>query len=67
MIVTMIVHCETSGVQAVISHIDHASARMPPAINMRGSIRFDSRPPVSIAVIVPMPRGAMISPAASTG
>ena len=58
---------EMSGVQVVISQIDHTTHRMPTPIASRGSMRAATRPASTMATIVPMPRGAMISPAVSTG
>ena len=51
-------------------HLPHRlQARMatPIAISRRPSTRSARRPAITIAAIVPMPRGAMTSPAASTG
>ena len=56
-----------SGVQVVISQIDHTTHRMPKPIASRGSMRVATRPASTMETIVPMPRGAMIRPAVSTG
>ena len=56
-----------SGVQPVISQIDQTTHRMPNPMSMRGSMREAMRPASTMATIVPMPRGAMIRPAVSTG
>ena len=58
---------EMAGVQPVMRYRLQLSTTMPNAISRRGSTLFDSRPAISIAAIVPMPRGAITSPAVSTG
>ncbi len=50
-----------------MSHSEAHSSTIPAPISSRGSIRPDSRPPSIIDAIVPMPRGAITSPAVATG
>ena len=51
----------------VICHSDTAVRPSPARMISRGSIRPISRPTRNIAIIVPMPRGAVISPVVITG
>ena len=63
----MIVVCDTSGVQPVMSYIAQAVSARPNASRRRVSTRPISRPTTNMAAIVPMPRGPMTRPAVTTG
>ncbi len=54
-----IVHCETSGVQPVMSYIAHAVSPKPSASNARVSTLPTSRPTMNMQSMVPSPRGPM--------
>ncbi len=67
MVLTTMVVSDTAGVQSVIRYRLQDSSTMPNAISSLASTLFDSRPAISIAPMVPKPRGAITSPAVSTG
>ena len=56
-----------TGANPVIAAIVTATSDMPTIIIARGSTRPISRPTSSIPAIVPSPRGAIVSPAVTTG
>ena len=55
------------GEMPAICHSEIAPSPKPIAISQRASTRPARRPTTAIATHVPMPRGAVTSPAASTG
>ncbi len=65
-VVVRIADVETSGVQKLICHMVTVSRMLPKSISRRGSIFDVSRPAISIAAMVPKPRGAMRRPASVT-
>ena len=65
--VQMIVHCETSGVQPVMSYIAQAVSRRPSSSSQRVSTLPISRPTMNMHSMVPRPRGPMTMPAVTTG
>ena len=67
MVLITIVDSDTAGVQSVIRYRLQDSMTMPKPISRRASTLFDRRPAIIIAAMVPKPRGAITSPAVSTG
>ena len=58
---------DTSGVQPVITENDQAVSPSPMAISRRVSTRPINRPTISMAPMVPRPRGAITKPALTIG
>ncbi len=65
--VTTISCDDTSGVQPVITQNDQHCRTRPSAASQRGSKRVNTRPPSMMAIMVPIPRGAISRPAVDTG